>query len=223
MNKVKNEVWKTYPEFPFVEVSTFGRVRTLNRVVTREKGMYVVKGRVLKQHPIIGGYLQVTFSVNGKTVTRYVHRLVAQTFLPNPDDLPEVNHKDNNPSNNNVSNLEWCTGEYNIAYREKYGKSSAEVSGCPVYAVNLKTAEVSCFKSQSDAGRLLGVKQQSISSVIKGKRKTAGGYWFTNDNEHAIEYVRAKFGDIVAYKVKKLMVGDGKVEKQWLHNFVNEM
>lgn len=175
---MEKEVWKTYPEFDFIQVSNLGRVRTLDRVVSNGKGIYVKKGRILKQRRNRYGYLLVHFSVNGKQVNRSVHRLVAQTFIPNPDNFPEVNHKDNDRTNNCVDNLEWCTGEYNTAYREKYGKALNR----PVYAINLTTWETQRFESQCEAGRQLGVYQANIRSVIAGKLKQTGGYWFTEDN-----------------------------------------
>lgn len=178
-----NEIWRLYPEFDFIEVSTLGRARTLDRVVSNGKGTRVEKGMILKQWLNKRGYLRVAFRKDSKLVNKPVHRLVAQTFIPNPYNLPQVNHKDCNPQNNSVSNLEWCTPEYNIEYREKYGKSSAEVSGCPVYAVNLDTLEISKFESQREAGRILGIVNQSINSVLKGRLKTTHGYVFAKAGE----------------------------------------
>lgn len=199
MNNRKIEVWKPCPEFPFVEVSSFGDVRTLDKVVVSNgRGTYVKKRRILKQQRHDNGYLCVAFKVNGKTVTRYVHRLVAQTFIPNPDNLPEVNHKDNNPANNCVSNLEWCTHEYNIQYREKYGISAEKANGRPVLAVNLATLEVSQFHSRSEASRVLGVNIGNINSVIKGRHKQASGYWFAEDDGSGIEIDKDKLREIKA-------------------------
>lgn len=203
--EMENEVWKPLPEVSFVEISSLGDVRTLDRVVSNGKGMYVIKGRILKQRRNRDGYLYVHFKVNGKQVIRSVHRLVAQAFIPNPDNLPEVNHKDNNPLNNNVSNLDWCTPEYNIAYREKYGKAQS----FPVYAVNLKTWETQRFESQHEASRELGIEPSHINDVLKSRRKTAGGYWFVNDDDNAIKAAKSKFGDTVAAKVERL-IGEKK-------------
>lgn len=186
MNKVKNEAWKTYPEFPSVEVSTFGEIRTLDRVVPSGKGTRLVKGQILKQHPVNGGYLRVRFGINGKRINRYVHQLVAQTFIPNPDNLPQVNHKDCNRTNNHVDNLEWCDASYNQKYREKYGKSLSH----PVLAINLNTSEVSRFESQHEASRELGVSVGNVNSVIKGKLNQTKGYWFTNADESTVEVAK---------------------------------
>lgn len=195
------EVWETYPEFNFIQDSNFGRVRTIDRYVLHGKGTQFVKGRVLKQQLDKDGYLYVHFRVNGKLVNRKVHRLIAQTFLPNPNNWLQVNHKDNNPANNNVGNLEWCTGEYNIEYREKYG----EAQNIPVYAVNLTTQEVSRFRSQSEAERVLVASNGSVNHVLKGQYKQTHGYWFTYADSNAVESTKAKFGDEVANRVAKLM------------------
>lgn len=177
------EIWKTYPKFNFIEGSNLGRARTLDRVVSTKRGPRVVKGRILAQHSNGTGYLQVGPRINGRKINIYVHRLVAECFLPNPENLPEINHKDNNPLNNNTSNLEWCSRKFNMRYREKYGTPAKEsVPKLPVYAVELKTQKVLWFESQREAERSLGVAQQSISAVLKGKLKTAGGFWFVEDN-----------------------------------------
>ena len=189
-NKV--EIWKALPGATGVEVSTLGRVRTLDKMVWNGSVTYSKKGHVLKQHDNNKGYLLVGFRVNGKTVHKSVHRLVAQTFLPNPDNLPQVNHKDSDPTNNDVSNLEWCTALYNRQYREKFGKSSNR----PVFAIDLSTLEVSYFRSQKEAGRALGVSHGNITKVIKGKRKQTGGYWFVNDDGNAVDIVKSKLHDV---------------------------
>ena len=190
----KNEVWKTYPEFDFIQGSNLGRARTIDRVVSTKRGPRVVKGRILTQHSNGTGYLQVDPRINGRKIHIYIHRLVAGCFLPNPENLPEINHKDNNPLNNNISNLEWCSRKFNVMYREKFGTPAKEsVPKVPVYAVELKTQKVLWFESQKEAERSLRVAQQSISAVIKGKLKTAGGYWFTEDE---IEITKEKLQEI---------------------------
>ena len=123
--------------------------------------------------------------MNGKHVSKRVHRLVAETFIPNPNGWPQINHKDCNRANDNVDNLEWCDASYNQRYREKYGVSNTETLGHPLFAVNLETLEVFKFKSQHEAARELGVHHQSsITQVVKGEQNQTGGYWFTeNKNE----------------------------------------
>ena len=139
----------------------------------------------------------MSFRIDGKEVSKLVHRLVAQTFLPNPKSLPQVNHKDCDRANNNVDNLEWCTREYNIAYRDRCGHTSKNnAPKLPVLAINLATLEVSRFQSRAEASRALRTDQSSIGRVIKGIQKQAGGYWFTNDDEKAADAIKQKLHDI---------------------------
>lgn len=200
------EIWKALPWFPGVEISTFGKVRTLDRVVSSESGTYFTEGKVLKQYKSTDGYLLVSIPINGKWTMKVVHRLIAQAFIKNPNNLQEVNHKDCDRKNNNVDNLEWCTHKENIAYRDKCGHTAKNnAPKLPVFAINLATLEASQFPSQSEAGRALGVLQQNINAAINGRRKHTGGYWFTNADNKALETTRDKLGDIVASKVEKLM------------------
>ena len=192
----EQEIWKPYPEFPFVEANQFGKIRTKDRWVTvKGQSKRLVKGRVLKPQDIGHGYVQVHFRVDGKHVYLYVHRIVATCFIPNPNNYPEVNHIDNDPTNNAVNNLEWCTHCYNMSYKEKYGISSAEALGRPVFAVNLKTGKVIRLETRSEAARKLGVSQGNIYSVIKGKLYQIGGYWFT---EYESEITEEKIREIKA-------------------------
>lgn len=104
---MNNEIWKDIEGYEgLYQVSNYGQVRSLHH----EKPI------ILKQHTNIKGYKKVGLSKDGKSKTVSVHRLVAKAFLPNPTDLPMVNHKDENPSNNIVDNLEWCDGSYNVTY-----------------------------------------------------------------------------------------------------------
>lgn len=194
--KGKAEVWRKHPDIEKIEVSSLGRVRTLDKEVLTKSGIRFVKGRILKQQENNCGYLQAQFYINGKQTKRLVHRLVAQTFIPNPYNLPQVNHKDNDRTNNNVSNLEWCSTSYNAKYREKYGLSTTESQGSPLFAINLSTMEVLYFRSQGEAGRVLGVNSHHVNNVIKGRRKTAGGYWFVNADENVVDVAKHKLREI---------------------------
>ena len=194
---IKNEIelWKSLPGVTGVEVSTFGNIRTLDRAVSSESRTRFTKGRILKQYDNGRGYLIASITIDGKWTMKAVHRLIAKTFIPNPDNLPEVNHKNCDRHDNRVSNLEWCSHSYNIQYREKFGISNAEVLGHPVFAINLATMEVSRFRSQREASRVLGINSGSVNAVISGKRKQSCGYWFTNDNDNAIDIAKRKLHD----------------------------
>lgn len=93
-----------------------------------------------------------------------IHRLVAEAFIPNPDNLPMVNHKDEDKLNNEASNLEWCDNTYNSQYPDNLG----------VYCFDLDEY----FKSAYEASRETGVNHSSIRAVCKGRYKMAGGMWW---------------------------------------------
>lgn len=109
------EEWKQYKDFPF-EVSTLGRVRTIQRVVKYKDGReYNYSSKIIKQH-ITREYSYIAITLHSKKYNFRVHRLVAETFIPNPNNWPQVNHIDENKLNNRVENLEWCTAKYNSNY-----------------------------------------------------------------------------------------------------------
>ena len=117
------EIWKDIINYEGkYEVSNLGRVRSLSYNGTGEI-------KLLKPGTNKRGYKRVGLCKNGKTKHYYVHRLVAITFIPNPDDLSIVNHKDENPANNNVNNLEWCTSEYNNNYGTRNERASESHKG----------------------------------------------------------------------------------------------
>lgn len=204
---MKIEFWKSYPEFLFIQGSSLGRVSTIDRVVPNGKNeKRFVRGRVLKQYRESNGYMRVHVGINNKEAKLSVHRVIASCFLPNPGNLGQINHKDYNRANNAISNLEWCTHKQNIVYRDKLGHTArSNAPKSPLFAVNLDTLEPLWFESQSEAGRQLNADVGSINKVIKGKQKTAKGYWFISDNEKIVETIREKFGDTVANKIAKLI------------------
>ena len=107
------EEWKSIPGYEgLYEVSNLGRVRSVERC---DRFNRKIVSKILKPN-YVSGYLRVGMYKN-KTFKYYlIHRLVAQAFLPNPDNLPQVNHKDEDKSNNRVDNLEWCDRSYNMNY-----------------------------------------------------------------------------------------------------------
>lgn len=190
--KGQTEIWKSHPDIVGIEASTFGNIRMLDRLVSSEKGTCFTKEHILKQHENNRGYLLVKIPVGEKWVTKSAHRLVAQTFIPNPDSLTEVNHKNCDRHDNRVSNLEWCSHSYNIQYRDKFGKSI----GHPVFVINLTTLKVSNYPSQSKASIALGINSGSVNAVISGRTKQAHGLWFTNADDKAVDLTKQKLREI---------------------------
>ena len=118
----------------------------------------------------------------------YTHRLVAEAFIPNPDEYPIVRHLDGDPSNNHISNLAWGTQKDNFMDSVRHGtayiptdedrQKGIEKMRHPVKAINEKTGDILYFDSQSEAGRILKIPQANIFKVINGERPRAKGYIF---------------------------------------------
>ena len=163
----KSETWKDVVGYEgLYEVSNKGNVYSVERMdaLGREQG-----GLVLKPKYNNRGYLMVSLYKNGKLKNRTVHRIVAEAFIPNPKGFLEINHKDENKSNNELFNLEWCTREHNV----KYGTSIERISK-KVRAVNIGTGEVVTFNSTQEAGRK-GYSASGVSRACRGTYKTDTG------------------------------------------------
>ena len=116
------EIWKSIQGYEgLYEVSNFGNVRSLDRVIrSKHNEKKQKKGRILTPfYEEKKGYYQVSLSKDGKQKKQRIHRLVAVAFLENPFNYTDVNHKDEDKTNNNVDNLEWCTRKYNNNYGTK--------------------------------------------------------------------------------------------------------
>ena len=121
------------------------------------------------------GYLEVYLRLPGSKKTYKIHRLVAEAFIPNPDNLPQINHIDENKENNIVSNLEWCTAEYNLNYGS-HNKKISQALKRKVFQYSKDGILLAEFNSQTEAAKLTGSKQGGISDCIRGKIKTHNGY-----------------------------------------------
>ena len=117
------------------------------------------------------GYVYYFLYKNKKAKRFKGHRLVAETFIDNPYNLPMINHKDENKSNNAVSNLEWCSATYNLNYGNRSKKYTK-----PIRMLNLQGVLLKTFESMKDAEKETSINHSKISSVCHGKRKKAGGY-----------------------------------------------
>jgi len=157
------------------EVSSDGQVRGIDRVVKRPPSKRRVKGVVLKPHMSNSGYQFVLLRKDGKQSPFYIHRLVAQAFVENPNHHNTVNHKDENKLNNQASNLEWCSHGYNMAYA---GGSKRRVRNLvkPVL-ISKDGALVKRCESIHEAASYLGVDASCISRCcrhIKGQTRIHG-------------------------------------------------
>lgn len=187
-----NEEWRDIAGYEgMYEVSSHGRVRSLDRFAkSNRNATQFVKGRELTLVTMPNGYKATNLNQNGKGVPKYVHRLVAQAFIPNPSNLPQVNHKDENKSNNCVDNLEWCDNKYNINYgtaRERISRSHiALLKGRAVIQLTKDGKMVNTYSNSAIAMRQTGIDASAINKVClnRPKFKTAGGFIWRYADEH---------------------------------------
>ena len=166
------EVWKSIEGYENYQVSNLGNVRNLNYNGAKGK----VKNLTPKKNN--SGRLWVELRANNKAKTFLVHRLVGMAFIPNPNNLPQINHIDENPLNNCVENLEWCTGEYNIKYsRELHPNRKKKITQTQKVAQYDKDGNL--IKIWDNAHTVFletKMSDWSIAECCRGKRHTAYGY-----------------------------------------------
>ena len=177
MNQSTKEIWKPVMAYngyysDCYEVSNMGRVRSLDKITCDGRP---IKGKILR-HGYSRGYPCVQLSKDNILRHAEIHRLVAISFIPNPTNLPCVNHKDQNIKNNNVDNLEWCTHKYNSNYgtciSQRVSKESKRI-----IAKNIKTQEEIIYPSLSACTRA-GFNQGGIYKVMIGSYPHHKGYIF---------------------------------------------
>ena len=174
---MREEEWRDVVGYEgLYQVSSKGRVKSLNY---RRTG----KEKVLKLGKDNNGYLTVGLHKEGKVKWCTVHRLVATAFIPNIENLPEVNHIDECKTNSNVENLEWCTREYNISYGTKNKRAAEANTGKPklskpVIAISKESGLIMEYPSVREASRQTGISNGNIVNCCKGKRKSCGGYYW---------------------------------------------
>lgn len=151
------------------QVSNLGRIKSLN--YNNQGYEQVLKIDVNKRN----GYCHIRL-YKEKSCSRFrIHRLVAQAFIPNPDNLPQVNHKNEIKTDNRVENLEWCTSKYNVNYGNRVNKFRLSKKK-PIWQLDLQNNIIKKWASSLDAQNELGTKRSHISQCCNNKRKTAGGY-----------------------------------------------
>ena len=180
-----NELWKPvkYYEGSY-EISNYGRVKSIERTVYKQDGVTVcghIKEHYVTQHDNGHGYLFVNLWKNNKSKREYVHRLVALTFIDNPDNLPQVNHKDEDKQNNCVENLEWCTQKYNNTYGTKLERQVYTSKNNGVYAETSKRMKSSNpNKGQWKRGKNAYAKKVSCDGIIFDCIKDCAEYYKVN-------------------------------------------
>ena len=159
------EIWKDIDEFKgLYQVSNFGRVKSIKRK----------NEIIMKQPTTIDGYKTINLRINNKTYSYKIHRLVALAFIPNPLNLPEINHCDCDKTNCNDWNLEWCTHANNMKHaannklvKSLFGENHklAKLTNIDV----IKIRELKSTMTQKEIGKLFGIKQPTIGKILQGK------------------------------------------------------
>lgn len=176
MKRIEEEIWKDVKDYEGrYQVSNQGRVKRLYHRSGKE--------RVISPEKVMGGYLRVNLYKNGKAKHISVHRLVAQTFIPNTENWPEVNHKDEVKTNNSVANLEWCSKAYNCQYgtrteRMMLTRNTRKSYGAEQAVVATRNGIERWFRSQHEASQQLGLNQGCIHYCLVGRQHHTGGWSF---------------------------------------------
>ena len=171
------ETWKDIEGYEgLYQVSNLGKVRSLRKNI------------ILKNQITSNGYEMVVLSINNIHKYFLIHRLVANAFILNPDNLPQVNHKDENKTNNCVDNLEWCTPKYNYNYgtiniRKSQKQLNDKNKSKIVLQYSLDGTFIKEWKSTRDVQRNLGFCQSDISKCCRNIIKTVHSYIWKYKNE----------------------------------------
>lgn len=199
---MENEVWQDIEGYKgLYQVSNLGRVKSLGNNRNR-------KEKILKSAKNNKGYLIVGLSKENKKKIFLLHRLVAQVFIPNPNNYPIVNHKNETPTDCRVENLEWCTQKYNVNYGSRNEKASKALKGklkgkkkskehiekvakaisIPIVQLTKNDEYIATYQSATQVGRDLGFNNSNIIQCCKGKLKTAYKFkWqYLSDYQKAI-------------------------------------
>lgn len=177
-----NEEWRDVVGYEgYYEVSNLGRVRSKDRIITYSNGKRVHRKSIMKTPTISGSpYPRVGLQVNGKLVMKMVHRLVAEAFIPNPNNLPLVNHKDEDKTNFQAFNLEWCDNGYNVSYSNKRIKRQSQKRGYNsriILKLTLDGIEVGRYYGAREACEKNGYKRGRLDATLYSKsNKIYDGY-----------------------------------------------
>ena len=171
-----DERWLPVPGYPLYQVSSFGRVKSCN-LYSHSQPI------IMHSWPDKDGHMKVRLSKDGKASNVFVHRLVAIAFIPNPKNLPIVNHLDENPANNRIENLEWCTALENTVYNKMPTRRAAALRR-PIIQKDLNGHVVKIWSSRAEIEAKTEYFGGNITLVCQGKRKSAYGFtWEYSEKE----------------------------------------
>lgn len=143
VNPSHSEMWKDIKDYEGrYQISSYGRLKSLARLLKNRNGYYLTKEKIMLPMKSTNGYLVACLWENGKQKKRLIHKLVAEHFIPNPNNYTEINHIDEVKSNNKVENLEWCNHAYNMNYGNTRNKISESRKGITPWNKGLSFKEV---------------------------------------------------------------------------------
>lgn len=173
------EIWKDIPQFSgLYEASNYGRIRRTERYIVRNNGNPLfLKERIMKQVKKSNGRMYVNLYKDGKKYCKTVHRLVMSAHVPNPEHLEHINHKDEDPTNNRLDNLEWCTEWYNHHYGTKIERV-AQKQCKPINCYDIDGNFIKTYDSIKEASKDLGEDASKITKICKHKWKNSTKYLF---------------------------------------------
>lgn len=211
-NDFKNEKWVnySYKGKNYYLISNYGRLKSINRTRILFNGCKArINGKIKKATLSEKGYYSYTLNFDGKRIARRVNRMVAEKFIDNPNNLPEVNHKDENTLNNRVDNLEWCTHEYNINYGTRTIRAIKSASK-PIQQYSLDGNFIKEWNSLADASKELNISRGTLCSCLKGDIKSCGGYqWKYKNSDKVIQKYKS---NIIIRKIVQLDLNDNIVK-----------
>lgn len=174
----QEEFWKDIPGYENIyKINYLGDIKSLPRWVKNNRATFLTKEKILKPIKSKIGYNVVFLTNNGLRKSKYIHRLIAEVFIPNPENKPQVNHIDGNKSNNSIDNLEWNTSKENVNHAIKIGLTIS-LKGENTYHCKLTEQKVLAIRrlyrmnpkfNQSKLAIKVGVSNQNINDIIKRK------------------------------------------------------
>lgn len=167
----EDEIWRDIPNYEgLYQVSSFGRIKSLHYNKTNKEQILSLRIGHTRNN-----YIDVMLCKDGQHTRFKVHRLVAIVFIPNPNNYPHINHKDENPMNNHVDNLEWCTPSYNLNYGN-WALHQRLVRGHKIAKMDLEGNIIDTYDSIREAARKNNVADANIHAVLRGKQHKCGGF-----------------------------------------------
>lgn len=189
------EIWKDIDGYiGFYQISNLGRVKCLQREIIRSGDIkknhtrkFTLNEQIKRTAFDKDKYQIVALNKDGKSKMHKIHRLIAKAFIPNPENKPQVNHIDGNPSNNSISNLEWVTNRENTIHAFKFLNRNEkrykieQFNNKKVLQYDKKGNLLNTYTTRAEASRKTGVNQSDICKCANNKKQTAGGFIWKNE------------------------------------------